>query len=119
MRAIVDNWALLLAAVAIIGWGISGIYSFVNLPTASQIVKVSEWCVWIVTQAEIELGSGTGKLKMRWVYDKFLVTFPWLAKVITFDMFQSIVEQALEEAKLIWRTNENVKKLMETPNEDI
>ena len=57
------------------------------MPTNEQLKKVKEWLLWAVAEAEKELGSGTGQLKLRYVYDMFIVKFPSLAKIISFETF--------------------------------
>ena len=59
-----------------------------------------------------ELGAGTGKLKLRYVYDMFVARFEWLAKVITFDMFSMMVDEALEQMRTMLDSNEAVQKLI-------
>ena len=63
-------------------------------------------------QHENELGAGTGKLKLRYVYDMFVARFEWLAKVITFDMFSMMVDEALEQMRTMLDSNEAVQKLI-------
>ena len=62
--------------------------------------------------AEKELGGGTGKLKLRYVYDLFLTKFNWLAKVITFEQFSDLVDEALEEMKRLLESNNAVKEIV-------
>ena len=71
-----------------------------------------EWLLYAVTKAEKELGAGTGKLKLRYVYDMFVARFEWLAKVITFDMFSMMVDEALEQMRTMLDSNEAVQKLI-------
>lgn len=68
--------------------------------------------LYAVTKAEKELGAGTGKLKLRYVYDMFVARFEWLAKVITFDMFSMMVDEALEQMRTMLDSNEAVQKLI-------
>lgn len=42
MEFIVDNWAVIVAAIAILAVAIVAIVRFVGLPTASQLSKVNE-----------------------------------------------------------------------------
>ena len=77
-----------------------------------QLNKVREWLLYAVTKAEKELGAGTGKLKLRYVYDMFVARFEWLAKVITFDMFSMMVDEALEQMRTMLDSNEAVQKLI-------
>lgn len=57
--------------------------------------NVKEWLLWAVTDAESFLGSGTGKLKLRYVYDKFCEKFPAVKYVLPFSVFSAWVDEAL------------------------
>lgn len=48
----------------------------------------------------------------RHVYDMFVARFEWLAKVITFDMFSMMVDEALEQMRTMLDSNEAVQKLI-------
>ena len=111
MKFIVENWFVIVATA--VGGSIGyAIYSFVKMPSDKQLNKVREWLLYAVTKAEKELGAGTGKLKLRYVYDMFVARFEWLAKVITFDMFSMMVDEALEQMRTMLDSNEAVQKLI-------
>ena len=112
MEQIINNWALIIAAVALVVSEVTAVIKFTNMPTAAQIVKVKEWLLYAVTMAEKELGGGTGKLKLRYVYDLFLTKFNWLAKVISFEQFSALVDEALEEMKRLLESNNAVKEIV-------
>lgn len=57
--------------------------------------NVKEWLLWAVTDAENFLGSGTGKLKLRYVYDKFCEKFPAVKYLLPFSVFSAWVDEAL------------------------
>lgn len=113
MEFFIDNWYLFVAAIAALGAIGIVIYRFFGLPTDKQLSKVREWLLYAVTKAEAELGGGTGKLKLRQVYDMFLSKFPWLAKVISFELFSEMVDDALEEMRKMLAENKAVKTLVE------
>ena len=113
MDFIVNNWFLIVAGIAAICVVVFLCIKFAGLPTKTQIQKVKEWLVWACMQAEKELGEKTGKLKLRMVYDMFLTKFPWLAKVITFEQFSKLVDEALEKFKKMLESNQAVKLLVE------
>ena len=58
--------------------------------------KVLNWLVWAVGQAEQEFGGGTGQLKLRSVYNMFVLRFPKLSMIITFARFSELVDGALD-----------------------
>lgn len=91
-----DNWYVVVALVVFaVSVGFT-LYKFFRLPTAGQIAKVKEWLKYAVSVSEKELGGGTGQLKLRMVYDLFVTKFPQISRLITFDMFSSLVDEALE-----------------------
>lgn len=77
------------------------IIEFVKLPNENKIANVKEWLKYAVTEAEKALGSGTGQLKLRWVYDLAVKQFPWISQLVTFETFSEWVDEALE-----WMNNQ-------------
>lgn len=114
MKFIVENWYIILACVAFVTVAIGLIYHFFKLPRASQIAKIKEWLLYAVAEAERELGSGTGQLKLRKVYDMFVTKFPFLVKFISFEYFSNIVDEVLVKFKKMFETNNNVKQYVDS-----
>lgn len=113
MKFVIDYWYIIVAfAVVVVAAGIAVVW-FLGLPRGAQLRKVREWLLLAVTNAEMELGSKTGKLKLRMVYDAFLTKFPWLAPVISFDRFAKLVDDALDEMRDMLEKNEAVKALVD------
>lgn len=109
MEFLVSNWILIVVLIAIIG--VSGYiaYTFIKKPTSEQISKVKEWLLYAVAAAEKELGSGTGQIKLRYVYDMFIAKFPYLVKVIPFDTFSLLVDESLDKFKVMLESNNNLQ----------
>ena len=107
---ILANWPLVIASIAVIVVAIISVLNFIQKPSDDQIQSVREWLLFACVQAEKQLGSGTGKLKLRYVYDMFLEKFPYIAKFLTFDTFSQYVDEALEKMKELLNTNERVKE---------
>lgn len=84
------------------------IYKFFQLSKEQQVSKVKEWLLFAVVEAEKHLGSGTGKIKLRFVYDMFVSKFKYLSLVISFEQFSLLVDEALEEMKNIAKNNTSV-----------
>jgi hypothetical protein len=57
--------------------------------------KIKEWLIWACSQAELILGSGTGMLKLREVYDMFIKQYPLIAKIVPFSVFKKWTEESL------------------------
>lgn len=113
MEMIIDNWYIILALLALLVVVGLTIVKFLGLPTNSQVTKIKAWLLQAVIEAEKELGSGTGKLKLSTVYDMFVQRFPMTANFISFETFSSYVDLALEEMRKMLETNENIKQIVE------
>ena len=109
MKFLIDNWYIILIALAVLAAAGIAVYRYVKLPTPEQLEKVRQWLLKAVTEAERELGGGTGQLKLRTVYDAFLTNFPWLAPVVSFAKFSELVDEALEEMRKMLEKNKAVQ----------
>ena len=112
MNYIIDNWYIIFALTLATVFVLYLVVKFLNMPSSKQLNKVREWLLLAVTNAEKELGSGTGKLKLRYVYDMFLGKFPWIAKAITFEQFSYLVDDALDEMRELLATNKAVAQIV-------
>lgn len=99
MEFIINNWYIILAAIAMGAVGGVLAYKFFNQPPSKQVAKVKEWLLLAVLEAEKQFGSGTGQLKLRSVYDLFVSRFPWLAKIVSFSTFSGWVDEALDKVE--------------------
>ena len=75
--------------------------------------KVREWLRVAVVEAEKELKTGTGQLKLRTVYDAFIDKFPIISSIIPFSIFSKMVDLALEWMNEQLEKNENIKAFVE------
>lgn len=115
MDFIINNWYIIFALIIGTACIAYAIYTFVNYPGEKKLSKVREWLLYAVTEAEKNLGGGTGQIKLRYVYDMFLVKFPYIAKVVSFESFSKLVDEALEKFRELLKTN---KKVSEYVNKD-
>ena len=74
-----------------------------------QPAKIKEWLIWAVTQAEKDLGSGTGQMKLRKVYDMFTSKYKFISMFVTFDIFSKWVDSALDIMRGMINTNPNIE----------
>lgn len=58
--------------------------------------KAKEWLKWAVVYTEKMLGEKTGQLKLRYCYDMFIQRFPVFSKIISFENFSKMVDEALK-----------------------
>lgn len=90
---------------------LGGIYAIFIAKTEPQ--KIKEWLIFACAQAELYLGSGTGVLKLRKVYEMFIAQYPIFSKFISFEKFQEWTEEALIKFKEYLEKNERVKAFFE------
>lgn len=112
MKFLIENWYIILAAMALGALAVVAVVRFFRLPREKQMENVRQWLLGAVTVAEKELGGGTGKLKLRQVYDAFLTKFPWLAPVVPFEQFSGLVDDALKEMRKLLADNKAVQQLV-------
>ena len=113
MEWIANYWPLLVALVAVLAVVIFAICKFAKQPRPEQLAKVREWLLYAVTAAQKEFGSGTGQIKLRYVYDKFLTKFPAFAPIISFELFSNLVDEALVKFKEILETNRKIQNYVD------
>lgn len=113
MTWIIDNWSLLVVLACLGVCGFAYVKIFLNKPTFEQIVMLKEWLLWAVVQAERELKSNTGVLKLRMVYSLALEKFPALMKLISFELFSEYVDEALEQMKHLIKTNKSIENYID------
>lgn len=101
---LVENWYVIVVIVVCLG----GIYVAIT-----DKKKVKAWLEWAVSMAEKELGSGTGQLKLRQVYDMFIERFPVFSKFVSFSLFSQWVDDALDFLREQLEKNEKLKQFIE------
>lgn len=107
MEIFVKYWYIVLLAILAIGLAIAGVVAFFKMPadkrrkwlTEKLFPKVTKWLLDAVTAAEKALGSGTGPQKLAMVYNQFRYWFPWLAKIMPFSLFSTLVDDALDKMR--------------------
>lgn len=108
MEWLISNWYVIVGLLAVAFVCVFGCIEWVKLPSATQIENIKEWLKWAVTEAESALGSGTGQLKLRMVYDMATTKFPWLVKFVSFKTFSEWVDVALEWMKSQFENNPKI-----------
>lgn len=72
----------------------------------SEKSLIRSWLLLAVTEAERQLGSGTGKAKLRKVYLWFNERFPVVSFFVAFETFSKWVDAALEVMEQILASRE-------------
>lgn len=113
LKILADNWAILVAVICGVAFVTTMVVKFMNMPSAKQIENLMEWLKIAVVEAEKALGTGTGSLKLRSVYESAVIAFPWIAKYMTFEKFSELVDVALEWMKEQIEKNQYIKEYIE------
>ena len=113
MTLLMEYWWLAIAILAIIIIAFMFLTIYIKLPNSKKAKKVKEWLLFAVVQAEKELGSGTGQLKLRYVYNLALSKFPIFIKLIPFELFSNFVDEALQQLENLIEDSEGIKKYIE------
>lgn len=100
---LMENWYYILFVILVILATVYGVMSG----------KAKEWLKYAVCIAEQELQSGTGQLKLRYVYDMFVDTFPAFSTLVPFSIFSKWVDLALEWMREQLENNSYIKALIE------
>lgn len=101
--------SLIIVVIAIL----CGVWSFIKLPNKIKINNVKEWLKIAVVEAEKNLGSGTGQLKLRQVYNLAITKFPWIGQLIKFETFSEWVDEALVWMRDELSKNDAIKNYIE------
>ena len=96
----------LIGLIAVIGLSI---YEFIKLGKEKQLRIAKEWLLYMVIEAEKQLGEGTGAIKLRFVYDMFTNKFKFLSMLLSFEQFSSMVDDVLDRMRLMLASNEQLK----------
>ena len=81
------------------------ICNFLTQTRNNQILKIKEWLIYACIQAEKELGSKTGKIKLRYVYDLFISKYRFISCLISFEAFSILVDEALDQMRKMIEQN--------------
>ena len=97
-------------AMILAGGALLFIINFCKAGQQQQLKMISEWLLLAVVQAEKELGGGTGEIKLRYVYDKFIQKFGKVAHLISFEQFSEMVDLALVKMRHMLSNNNQLAK---------
>lgn len=112
MEWFIENWYVIVAILAGIATLVGAVIAFFKLPVAAQKERIRQWLLWAVSLAEQKFGGGTGQLKLREVYDKFIVRFPVISKIISFQTFSNLVDEVLVEMKEMLNKNDSINNII-------
>lgn len=95
---------------------IIGLYIKIHNLISNNLI---EWLVDKVADAESYFGSETGQLKLRSVYNSFVLQRPILAVFISFDKFKKYVDAALKKFDEMLSENGKIKEWYDNQKNNI
>ena len=106
-----DFQTICILIIIAIGAG-AAIYNFIKLGRERQIENIKEWLVFACLEAEKLLGSKTGQVKLRYVYDLFVSKYKFMSYIVTFETFSEWVDESLVNVRNMIETNDAVRKIV-------
>ena len=103
-----DFQKIALASIVIIPVGFV-IYNFFTQTKEQQLANIKEWLLYACIEAEKQLGSKTGKVKLRYVYDLFISKYRLISMIVSFETFSLWVDEALAQVRNLIETNSAVE----------
>lgn len=110
-------WSLLVVALSTITMAIISVRNFSQKPSEEQLNSIRAWLLSAITLAEKEFGSGTGAIKLSYVYSLFIEKFPYFAKIVPFEYFSLLVDEVLDRFKTLLKSNNNLQNYVASNNE--
>lgn len=124
MEWLSNNYVLVIGLIVIgAGAGITA-YNFIKKTNERRIEAIKQWLKYAVTVAETAMQGGTGALKLQYVWSMATAQFPVITKLLTFEQFSKMVDEALVWMKDQIQKNPNIAEIIlgkvieEDDNED-
>lgn len=108
----INIWLLLgiMIGAILVGWIIATIIDK-TVGKETKVKLVEGWLKYMVILAERKFGSGTGKLKLTYVYNKFVEKWPEIATWMNEAQFNELVQKAIEKMEEL-RRNEAINNFI-------
>lgn len=103
---IMDHWAAIVVGILLAAGLILKLHSLWK-------GNIIEWLIDVCATMEKAFGGGTGFLKLRGAYNEFIGAFPILSKLISFESFSFMVDEALAELKKNLALNRKISDYIE------
>lgn len=93
---------------------IAAVFGILAVLTIFGVKNAKEWLLFAVIEAEKQLGSDTGVIKLRVVYDQFLEKFPVLRMWVSFDLFSKMVDEALNKMQILAESKGTINEYIQS-----
>lgn len=108
LKMILENWLILVIVLILVLFAVYAVLRFLKLTPQQQLSKVKTALLYMVTEAEKELKSKTGRVKRSMVWEWLVERFPVISLFITEEKYDELLDQALAEFKAMLENNESL-----------
>lgn len=108
LKMIIENWLIFFVAFILVLSAVYAVLRFLKLTPKQQLDKVKTALLYMVTEAEKELKSETGRVKRSMVWEWLVERFPIITMFITEEKYDELLDQALEEFRKMLETNSSL-----------
>lgn len=108
VRFTLEYWLFFVIALILIMLTVYAVLKFLKLTPKQQLSKVKAALLYMVTEAEKELKSKTGRVKRSMVWEWLVERFPIISLFITEEKYDELLDQALEEFKKMLEENDSL-----------
>lgn len=112
MEWISNNYVLLIGLLIIFAGAGVTTYNFIKKTNEQRIEAIKEWLKYGVTVTEKALGEKTGKLKLQYLWSMATAQFPFITKLLTFEQFSAMVDEALVWMREQLEKNPHIKAIV-------
>lgn len=108
LQTLIENWLIFVIALILVLITVYAVLRFLKLTPNQQLDKVKTALLYMVTEAEKELKSKTGRVKRSMVWEWLVERFPVITLFITEEKYDELLDQALEEFKKMLESNDSL-----------
>lgn len=105
LQKFIENWVIFVIALVMVLFTVYVVLRFLKLTPQQQLEKVKTALLYMVTEAERELKSKTGRVKRSMVWEWLVERFPIITLFITEEKYDELLDQALEEFRKMLESN--------------
>lgn len=105
VKMILENWVYFFILLILGLLTVYAILRFMKLTPKQQLEKVKVALLYMVTEAEKELKSKTGRIKRSMVWEWLVERFPIVTLFITEEQYDKLLDQTLEEFRKMLESN--------------
>lgn len=108
LKMIIENWLVFVIVLILVLFAVYAVLRFLKLTPQQQLGKVKTALLYMVTEAEKELKSKTGRVKRSMVWEWLVERFPIISLFITEEKYDELLDQALDEFRKMLEDNSSL-----------